>query len=366
MIIRPTLLLDQKKCLTNIQFMANKAQRLKVALRPHFKTHQSHEIGRWFKNTGVDKITTSSMKMADYFSRDGWNDITVAFPVNILEIDLINELANNIQLNLVLESVDSAQYLINNLLAQVNYFIKVDPGYGRTGVSWNDYEKLKKLIKISQDSYALNFKGFLSHFGHTYYGRSTEEIEDIYKKCLDRLQQTRENFINDYPDLILSIGDTPGCSVVENFGVADEIRPGNYVFYDLTQFTIGSCKQDQIATAMACPVVAIHKERNELIIHGGSIHFSTDRITKQDGTTIFGQVVEEKSGGWGKLIDGAYISKLSQEHGTVIIPPGLIHTYKVGDIITFVAVHSCTNSNLMKEYKTFEGRSIDHMEGVFK
>lgn len=94
-ITTPTLLLNQEKCLRNIQFMAQKAQRQNVLFRPHFKTHQSKMVGSWFKDFGVDKIAVSSLQMASYFA-DEWDDITIAFPANIRQIDLINKLAKRL------------------------------------------------------------------------------------------------------------------------------------------------------------------------------------------------------------------------------------------------------------------------------
>jgi len=64
-ITKPTLILDEAKCKTNSAFMADKARRHNLELRPHFKTHQSLEIGRWFKDAGVKKITASSLDMAE-------------------------------------------------------------------------------------------------------------------------------------------------------------------------------------------------------------------------------------------------------------------------------------------------------------
>lgn len=91
-ITRPTLLLDENKMLANLQRMLEKAERTGTELIPHFKTHQSKEIGQLIKEKGVKKITVSSMKMAEYFAQNGWNDITVAFPFNPLEIDVANQL----------------------------------------------------------------------------------------------------------------------------------------------------------------------------------------------------------------------------------------------------------------------------------
>jgi D-serine deaminase-like pyridoxal phosphate-dependent protein len=72
-IIEPTLLLDEVKCKSNILKMVEKAERNGVRLRPHFKTHQSHAVGQWFRAAGVRAITTSSLRMACYFVADGWD-----------------------------------------------------------------------------------------------------------------------------------------------------------------------------------------------------------------------------------------------------------------------------------------------------
>ena len=49
--------------------MARKAKDNGLIFRPHFKTHQSIEIGEWFRESGVNKITVSSLTMANYFGR---------------------------------------------------------------------------------------------------------------------------------------------------------------------------------------------------------------------------------------------------------------------------------------------------------
>ena len=101
----PTLLLDKQKCIRNIQRMVEKAKKNNVVFRPHFKTHQSHEVGRWFRNEGVTRITVSSLTMAEYFAQDGWKDITVAIPVNVHEKERINRLASTITLNLLVVGI---------------------------------------------------------------------------------------------------------------------------------------------------------------------------------------------------------------------------------------------------------------------
>ena len=73
-IIKPTLLLNQERALRNIERMAQKAKQSGVCFRPHFKTHQSAVIGEWFKAFGINKITVSSIDMAEYFELESAAD----------------------------------------------------------------------------------------------------------------------------------------------------------------------------------------------------------------------------------------------------------------------------------------------------
>ncbi len=76
-----------------------------IRFRPHFKTHQSAQVGEWFREAGIDAITVSSVDMAVYFAENGWTDITIALLVNPLEIDRIDQLAEKINLNLLVDSM---------------------------------------------------------------------------------------------------------------------------------------------------------------------------------------------------------------------------------------------------------------------
>ena len=101
------------------------------------------------------------------------------------------------------------------------------------------------------------------------------------------MRNLKEKFIKKFPKLIVSVGDTPSCSVAENFLGVDEIRPGNFVFYDLTQNMIGSNNISQVAVAMACPIVALHKDRQEIVIYGGGIHFSKDKMVEKNSCLLY-------------------------------------------------------------------------------
>ncbi|WP_020534645.1 alanine racemase [Lewinella cohaerens] len=355
----PTLLLDADRCRANIQEMSDKAARSGTFFRPHFKTHQSLAIGQWFKEVGVTAITVSSLQMAEYFASE-WDDVTVAFPVNILEIDRINSLAKKIKLNILVEHAESLSFLNEHLTASVGYFIKIDVGYGRTGLPPQAHQRMEELLTFASAG-NLRFKGFLAHAGHTYSCRSEAAILAIHSQSCATMIVLKENYLSRFPELVISLGDTPSCSVAEDFAGIDEIRPGNFVFYDLTQARIGSNTTDQIAVAMACPVVARHPERNELVVYGGGVHLSKDRIDGEPEGTVFGRIVRSTEKGWGGLIEGMYLRSLSQEHGIVKGPSAEIEQYQIGDIVLVLSVHSCMAANAMKQYLTLEGQWIKRL-----
>jgi D-serine deaminase-like pyridoxal phosphate-dependent protein len=343
--------------------MAEKARKSGVILRPHFKTHQSHGIGQWFRAEGTKAITVSSLSMAKYFAQDSWDDILVAFPVNILEIDTINELAGRITISLLLESPAMVRLLDSNLKSAVSVYIKVDTGHGRTGVKWNDYVSFNAILDSIRESSKISFTGFLTHAGNSYSARSGEEAARAGTESISRMVELKGRYAGSYPGLLISTGDTPSCSIIDDFSMVDELRPGNYVFYDFTQYKIGSCRQEDIAVAVACPVVAVHSDRNEAIIYGGAVHFSKDSIKIGD-ETFYGPVVRNAGDGWSEIIEGAWLKKMSQEHGIVTLPPEMADYYKPGDIITILPVHSCLTANQSVEYLTLTGKRISHFRSL--
>ncbi|MBN1330820.1 MAG: alanine racemase [Candidatus Heimdallarchaeota archaeon] len=358
-ITQPTMLVNEKLVRANIANMFEKAQRSKVLFRPHFKTHQSADIGKWFLELGVEAITVSSVSMAEYFAENGWSNITIAFPVNITQIEQINILATKIQLGLLVESFETVAFLAEKLTSNVNIWIKIDTGYHRTGIDWNDEAKISKLIREIKQSEKMHFLGFLVHAGHSYAAKSTCEIIEVYEDTLLKLKNIQERmFLQGFAHVKLSIGDTPSCSMVNDFSGVDEIRPGNFVFYDAMQLKLGSCKEENIAAAVACPVVALHPERNEVIIYGGAIHLSKDHLINNDGTKNYGLVTLPEGKGWGKIIPGIYVSSISQEHGIIKANNDLVQKVKVGDIIFIIPIHSCLTANLLKKYYTLDEKEL--------
>jgi D-serine deaminase-like pyridoxal phosphate-dependent protein len=342
--------------------MAEKAARSGVIFRPHFKTHQSLTIGRWFRECGVTRITVSSLIAAEYFAGDGWDDITVAFPVNLRETDLINRLASKIRLGLLVEHPDVVNVLNDRLLYPVDAYIKIDTGYHRTGLTLDDMPVILGLAAGIEASPLIGLQGLLTHAGQTYQASNPKDIKDIYDSSTQILNAARESIGSNNRELILSYGDTPSCSILDVFENIDEIRPGNFIFYDLMQMVAGVCQFSQVAGIVVCPVVAVHPERKQAVLYGGAIHFSKDSMM-MDGRRVYGQLVEMDEKGWYSPIPGACLVSLSQEHGILEAEETVIRGLKPGKVVGIIPVHACLTANQFHGYQLSGGEMADYFIG---
>lgn len=347
-ITKPTFIVNEAVCRANIMRMAGKAKDSGVAFRPHFKTHQSGLIGHWFRDYGVNRITVSSVSMARQFASEGWDDITIAFPVNIREVDMISALAKEIRLNLLIDSVEVIAPLAAHIDSSVGIFIEIDAGYGRSGMNYADPEKISLCIESLNQSKHLQFRGFLTHSGNTYTAQNKDQITDIFGHDAGILKSLKDNFASGNPDIIISMGDTPSCSLVDDLSMLDEIRPGNFVYYDLMQYFLGSCAFEDIAVCVACPVTGIYADRNEFLIYGGAAQLSKEFL-KKDQLNIYGQVVQFNDNGWGTPVNETFVISVSQEHGIIKSEPDFISLIRHGDILGIIPVHSCLTAKLLKD-----------------
>ena len=364
-ITRPTLVVDEGRVRRNIARMATKARTSGVRFRPHFKTHQSAAIGAWFREEGVTAITASSLSMAAYFAADGWQDITVAFPVNWREIETINRLAAQVRLGLLVDSVETARFLVERVTSPADVWLDVDTGYHRTGVDWEDDESPVAIAGVLRGS-RLTLRGVLTHAGHTYKEHTEQAVRALYDETVARLSHVQGRLAAaGYDGLELSLGDTPCCSLVEDFSAVDEIRPGNFPYYDVMQAEIGSCGLDDIAAVVACPVVSTYPARNQVVIYGGGVHLSKEFITDQHGRKNFGWLALPTADGWEVLPDRSYVTSLSQEHGVLQVDAADFDRLRVGDLVLVLPVHSCMSADLLKGGVLVpSGEGFEMMPGV--
>jgi len=158
----------------------------------------------------------------------------------------------------------------------------------------------------------------------------------------------------------VSIGSTPTMSTIDHLGGIDEIRPGNYIFFDAFQATLGSCSFED--TALNVLTAVIHKDntRRRLVVDAGAVALSKDR----------GPVGIDPSCGYGHVLDidgnetGMRVNGMSQEHGEIEADDSdLFERLNVGDRVRILANHSCLTAAQHSHYNVVEnGHVVDRWE----
>ena len=354
MLKEPIVTIDETIVRKNIRKMSAKAKKHDVLLRPHFKTHQSAEIGAWFRQENISTCAVSSYKMAQYFADNGWQDIMIAFPVIPGLVNEYSDLARNVTLHLFLSDPEAFD-MFKNISHPVQIMIELDTGNKRSGINIQDANLIASLVQKIQHESIHHFAGFAVHAGETYHAESIEQIKSIYTYNQKIFQQLKMQ----YPEAIISFGDTPSATNANDFDGIDELRPGNFVFFDWMQRQLGSCCADEIAMAVECPVAASYEQGERLVVHGGAVHFSKESVQNEDGKNIFGVVAGTEAG---QIEPVGFVESLSQEHGIVKIPKEKHRTFSIGDTIPIWPVHSCLVADIAGFYKeTNSGRIIDKM-----
>ncbi len=351
-ISRPTLVVDRDRVLANLRLMQARADASGTRFRPHVKSHNSPRVAMLYREVGVSAITVSSVEMARRFADAGWDDITIAFPLNVRALPKLGRLATEIHLGLLIDSSDAAAALAS-ITAPVDIWLDVDVGYGRTGIPWDDREALARLLEAAGRSRRHRVRGVLTHAGHAYHVTAPGARVDLWTEVAARMAAARDCLLGSGApaDLEISVGDTPTAEVVSRFEGVSEARPGNFVFHDMQQHALGSCSGVDLALVVACPVVGVYPRRSELVVQGGAVHLSRDVAPGPESRPSHGQlaVVGERS--WDLLpASTAYVHRLSQEHGMIQCSDEVITRVRVGDLVFIVPAHACLAANLIGEF----------------
>lgn len=354
---RPTVLVDEARARRNIERMAARAAQRGLAFRPHFKTHQSAVIGNWFRDYGVRAITVSSLEMAAYFAAHGWDDITIAFPVNVRQLDGFAELAQRVRLQVLVTSPAVVEALERRLPAPVGAWLSIDAGQHREGLAAAAVDQVAALIQRVQAARRLRHLGFLAHFGDTYAARGAAAVTRVFQAGRDTLLNLKAALAGQGVDAgRLSLGDTPSCTLVDDLSGVAEIRPGNFVFYDLMQQQNDVCAEADIAAVLACPVVDVYPERSVILLYGGAVHLSKDYVMNPDGSRAYGRVAGLTPAGWGPSWDAAGVASLSQEHGVIAATAEQCRETAIGDILAILPAHICLTVSATPHYQTLTGQ----------
>ena len=355
----PTLLLDIKRVKANAACITDIAHRNGARLRPHIKTHKCIEVAR-IQTTGHNGgITVSTLAEARVFAENGFSDITYAVPIERGKFDeAIEFLRLGVGLNLLTDDAETAKLLdeaAGRADVKFDVFVKIDCGTHRVGVEPHTAEAVEIPRQLA-DAKNLNFAGILTHAGHSYDVKTVDEIKAVARHERDVMVELASRLRAMSIEVpTVSIGSTPTINHIDHLDGIDEVRPGNYIFFDAYQATLGSCGFSDTALTVLASIVHRDASRKKIVVDAGGVALSKDR----------GPVGLDPHCGYGHVLDlagnetGMRVTSLSQEHGEIMIEDqAVFEKLKVGDRLRILTNHSCMTAAQHSHYNVIENGEI--------
>ena len=326
----PYLRLDVAVMEANLAAAAAACARVGAALRPHAKTHKCPQIAERQLSGGAVGLTVATIGEAEVFAEGGATDLFIGYPLWVDQDarDRLDALTSaGVRLRVGCDSIEAATRLIG---LDLEVLIELDSGHHRSGIS---VERTGEFA-VELGELGVDVAGAFTFPGHSY---SPHAGADAATQEAATLAQARDELraVGIEPR-VLSGGSTP--SLNHSGTVADELRPGVYVFGDAQQVELGTIGFDQVALTVMSTVVS----------HAGG------RVICDAGSKALGADRAPWATGYGRVLDvpEARIVALSEHHATIEWPgplPGL------GSMVAIVPNHACNAVNLNEYYQLSSG-----------
>ena len=358
-VLTPTLILERAKLEANLAAMTRRMKALGVRLRPHLKTAKSAKIAELAVAGNFGGLTVSTLAEARYFAEAGFRDLTYAVglvPDKLPDLALL--LRDGVSLSALVDDERNAQSLGSRAAAlgvTLELLVEIDTGLGRAGLAPDAPE----LIPVAQTVHAhphLRLKGVLTHAGHSYHCRGAEAVRRVAGEERQGLVIAAERLrAAGLPCPVVSAGSTPTAVFAERLDGVSEMRPGNYMFFDLDQVGIGTCRVEDVALSVLATVIGHNRRSGTILIDAGALALSKDIGAREFLPDAgYGWVLDRLGR---ERIVGLSVSDVHQEHGLVTARQGPppFDRLPIGSRVRVLPNHSCLTSALYDRYHVVEG-----------
>jgi D-serine deaminase-like pyridoxal phosphate-dependent protein len=358
----PALILDRAVLGRNLKRMSDRLSAAGVMLRPHLKTAKSVTIGRMAVEGHDGRITVSTLAEARYFAHGGFKDILYGVGIVPSKLAAVMELRRrDINLRVVTDNLAVARSIADAAKDGDTFcvFIEIDSGGGRAGLPSPELPGLLDIARVLHQAPNVELAGVMTHAGHSYHESTPEGIAAVAEQERQAIVGAAEKLrAAGIPCPIVSGGSTPTAMHSRDFTGITEMRPGVYVFNDLDQEFIGSCKPADLALSVLASVIGHYPHRNQLLIDAGALALSKDISAQEFQPKVgFGTIADAP------VKDMAVVA-CSQEHGFVgaddPIPYGNL---PVGSRVRVWPNHACITAAAYDRYYVIDsdldgGKSI--------
>lgn len=328
----PALVIDMDVAEKNISRLQKWANRNKMGVRPHSKTHKTPLFAHKQMAAGAIGICCAKVGEAEVMVAGGVKEILIANQiVGATKIARLVALANDASITVAVDDAANVRDLSAAASAagrEIGVIVEVDTGMHRCGVDGG--AATRKLAKLIASSPGLRFDGVMGYEGHVVAQRDFEERKTEATAAARALVEAAEDLRKaGLPCKIVSAGGTGTYNITGTVKGITDLQCGSYIFMDgdyLEVFKDFSPALSVLATVISRPV------KGRAVTDAGIKAISVDRgLPKVIG------------------IEGAKVAGLSEEHGRLEVS-GPAEKLKVGDKVSLLPMHGDTTINLYSHY----------------
>jgi len=357
----PAVLIDRARALRNIDRMQAAATAAGVRLRPHTKTHKSPIVARWQLERGAVGICCAKLGEAEVLApqlqagQSGKPDIRLPYPLNPANAARVVALLDQATLSFIVDHPAVARQWSDAMVRagrQVDVLVKVDVGFHRCGIDPAATGAVAMIAGVAALP-GLRLRGLLSHAGHTYHAHSEDELRQMAEAEASTMSElvARCRAAGIVIEEV-SAGATPPARFSLRQDGFTEYRPGNYVYFDRTQVSLGAAALDDCALTVLARVVS-KPTADRIVLDSGSKTLSNDGARGFAPAPGYGTILRD-----GEPDHTLVIERLSEEHATVKASLGTT-PLEPGDLVRIIPNHSCVVSNLVDRAWLIDGEMVE-------
>jgi len=334
----PCLVIAEDVLEENIHAMQDHGAALGKKLRPHAKTHKCSQIARMQMKAGAVGICVAKVSEAEVLVNKGFQGVLITSPVvTDYKIErLMKCVSQDPELMVVVDNADNARKLneaATKSALKLNVLVDLDPGMGRTGISFNGGVAMGRLLNSFP---SLCLRGVQCYAGHVQHISSFEERRraslDWMNRGAELVRQFRQNGLP--CDIFTGAGTGTyeiDCQVPE----LTDLQVGSYTLMDAEYLNIGSSQNPSRfsnfppALTLLTAVISMNHP------HFVTVDAGLKALYHHGGTP---DVVHPPGSGW-------HYEWWGDEHGRIVLPnpPPKI---SLGEVLELVVSHCDPTVNL--------------------
>jgi len=356
----PSLIVDKKCLIKNIQTMSKFASKNSINIRPHAKSHKMSSIAKLQLENGAIGICVATLYEAEVMVKNKIKGVLLTTPItNKHDKERLKHIIESSKsFMMIIDNIISIKYLESiskNLKNNINLLIDCDiMKIGSNKISRTGVGNIKEIINIANQ---INKNNNLNYMGITAYAGDIQHINNYQKRKIETT--FRHDYLNkiinslnktNLSPKIISGGGTGSHEIDAKSKLYTELQPGSYIYsdaeYDKVSIYESKFNPYKPGLFIATSIISIINKKS-FIVDAGLKALSTDS-----------HLLPVPSG---KFLIGSKYNFMGDEHGKITLPNNCKKIPVLGETVFIQPAHCDPTVNLYNNCKVIKNNKVEEI-----